>query len=520
MLRRRWWVVVALTLLGALAGALPTPARAVEVTVSKWTASHTLLLATTSDAQTIYSDPTTFYQLQLFATTGEVPKRVAEQVEYDGPPAALAAQVSVVADQQSGALRISTTQDSAEQVVLIADAFADTLTQYLAERQDTLRENRLTATLQRLDSLEGDVVSLEAQLADNPDDAVLRSKLDAQSRQYSVVFEQYGVLQADTGQLVLTTLERAQPISVSTSSGTGLAAPKSRLTRGLFGGIVGAIAGVGVALLLGQMDRRIRTREQAEAVFGLRSQVVVPVVAGTPLDVVAVAPDRHDPISDAYRTMRSVIGFVEGNQQRDTGRAPVVLVVSASSADGKTTVASNLAAAWAETGSATIAINADFRRPSLAARLLGAKPLPLPLLGYDDIAAMPAAALLRDTPFTDMRLLDLAGVEGSPGELARATASLLPQLTGICDVVVIDSSPVGATAEVLELVPLADVVVLVARLGHTAIDAASRTIEIVRTLSSSDLLLVLLGTPLDRAERYYEYGKVAPERRRLVRRKG
>ena len=136
--KRFWWIVVAFTIAGAVIGGLPAPEQAAD-SITRWTASNTMLVSSASSNGSIYTDPLAFNQLQLFATTGEVPKRVAEEIGYNGTPPALAAQITVVAEQQSGALRISTTQETADQAVLIADSFADQLVNYLAERQDSLQ---------------------------------------------------------------------------------------------------------------------------------------------------------------------------------------------------------------------------------------------------------------------------------------------------------------------------------------------------------------------------------------------
>jgi Mrp family chromosome partitioning ATPase len=66
--------------------------------------------------------------------------------------------------------------------------------------------------------------------------------------------------------------------------------------------------------------------------------------------------------------------------------------------------------------------------------------------------------------------------------------------------VVIDSSPLGATAEVLELVPHADTIVMVARVGHTRVADARRAIAILRDLTSAPILLVLGGIKADRRQ--------------------
>ena len=512
-LRRRWWVVVALALLGALAGALPSPAApkaaAVDST-TKWTASHTSLITDPSLPNGVSSGTVTINQLQLFATTGEVPKRVAESIGYKGLPAELASQVVVDVDGNSAALRITTTQATAEQAVRIADAFADELTKYLAERQDTLQFDRLAASQKRLDALKAQIQQLETVVAAAPTDKVTAAQLDALSRQYSLAFEQNNQLQIDQSQLQLTTLERAEAIAVKAKSGSigGLSAPQSRMSRGILLGGVGAMIGFGVVLVLARLDRRIRTRQQAESIFGLRMQVAIPITSKEVAEGLVVVPGRHDPLADAYRTLRSVVGFVEGGAARAVGRAPVVLVVSAGSGDGKTSVSANLAAAFVETGLRTVAVNTDFRRPALMERIVGRKARRLGF-SYEDLANLPIAVLLASSSIPDLAIFDLAGVDASPGDLARETARVLPGLTSFASAVVVDSSPVGVTAEVLELVPHADVIVLVTRLNHSSIESATRAIEIIRSLSNAHLVLTVVGEAGDRSG-YDEYSGDLP----------
>lgn len=512
-LRRRWWVVVLLTMIGVAAGAVPEPVTAVDPTSISYQASHTLLISNTSATETIFSDPVAINQLQLFATTGEVPKRVAEKIGYGGNPAELSAQITVAVDQSSGALRITSTGNDSAQVVTIADAFGEELTGYLAERQDDLQTRRVAATLDRLTTLETDVKALEEQASARPDDRVIAGQLDALSRQYSVTFEQYNNLTVDQGQLQLTTLERAQPITLQ--SGGGLSAPNSRSSRGILLGGVGFLLGLGVVVLLARIDRRIRSRAQAEAVFGLRSQVSIPPAPKGSEGKLVVLADRHDGLADAYRTLRSVVGFIEAGASRRDGRAPMVLVVSAGPGDGKTSVSANLAAAFVETGQRTIAVNTDFRRPSLSMRILGEKPEPL-CFEFEDLADCPASLLLVPGFGDDMSILDLASVKAPPGDLARETARLLPELMQMASVVVVDSSPVGATAEVLELVPMADVIVLVTRLHHTTVETASRTVDIVRALNRGHLVLVVVGDAPERSGYYNEY-EMKPEPRQARR---
>ena len=498
--RRRWWVIVLLAALGGAVGAIPSSEESVDATTT-YSAAHTLLLSNTSVDDSVFSDPVAFNQLQLFAVTGEVPRRVAEKIEYPDVPAALAAQVTVTIDTSNAALRISTVQSTADAAVEIADAFADELVTYLSERQDELKNARLADSLERQNALEADIEALKPQLLNAPDDAVLTAQLSALQAQYEAEFGSYRRLQEEKGQIQLTTLERAQPIQITEQ---GLSAPKSRMGRGVLAGLVGAALGLGVAILWARADRRIRSRGQAEEIFGLRSQVAIPTTKESAGHGVVVLPGRHDQLSDAYRTLRSVVGFVEAGQKAQREHAPITLVISSGSGDGKTSVSANLAAAFVESGMRTVAVNTDFRRPSLSERILGRKP---EVIGFfpEDIPDLPISMLIDRTTIEGLFTFDLASVIGSPGDLARMTGRMLPQLANDFDAVVVDSSPVGATAEVLEIVPLADLIVVVVRVDHTYIESARRTIDIVRALTQAPLLLTVVGEAPDSPD-YYEYG--------------
>lgn len=511
-LRRYWWAALALAVFGLVLGALPQPATKADSQVT-YSAAHTLLVS--SDSGSIYNDPVALNQLVLFATTGEVPSRAAKKLG-DANPAALAAQVQVTLDQASGALAISTTQATADRAVAVADAFAEELTTYIAESQDSVRSVRLDSTLARLQKLESDINALQQDAAAKPDDRVLQAQLDAKSRQYSVVFEQYDNLQSDTATLTLTTLQRAQAVAQTQS--TGLSAPKSRTTRGALGLIVGSILGCGVVVLMGRLDRRVRSRAQAEMLFGGPSSVVIPSVSGKHSEV-AVTSDRHDRLSDSFRTLRSVVVFsqsaplhgattdgtppAESSGTSSPPKAKITLVVSSGSGDGKTTVASNLAAAFAETGKRTIAVNTDFRRPSLADRIMATKPAPHAFT-LENLSTVPVRSLLSRSAVPDLAMLDLSSIKAAPGDLARATCRVLPLLTTLSDAVIIDTSPVGATAEVLELLPFADTIVMVMRIDHTTTAAVHRTMEVLRGLTDATLILTLVGEVSDRSP-YYEY---------------
>jgi tyrosine-protein kinase Etk/Wzc len=144
----------------------------------------------------------------------------------------------------------------------------------------------------------------------------------------------------------------------------------------------------------------------------------------------------------------------------------------------------------AETGQRVVAVNTDFRKPQLGRRLGGStQPLGFSL---DEVQTVEVTSLLRPTGFRGVALLDLDRT-GTPDELARATASVMPRLTIEADNVVIDTSPMAVTSEVLELVPVADLIVVVVRLDRTDVADLERTLGTLRELSSVPMVLVVVG---------------------------
>ncbi|MGB8860467.1 MAG: hypothetical protein WCC60_14480 [Ilumatobacteraceae bacterium] len=511
--RRFWWIALLFALAGGVLGALPEPATKADTTTS-FQAGFSLLI-TSDDVNGVYSN-TLVNQIRTFTLRGEVPKRAAAALgEPDSNGPGLAAQLSVNVDTASLEVSIATTQATGKRAVDVVNAFGDELVTYLAVQQDDTKTKRLAKLDERATKLKAQLESLQADLARKPTDAVLLAQLDSVSRQYSTVSEQYANIAADTSTIVLTPLERGTAIEITQSS--GLSAPKSRTTRGLLGFIVGLAVGAGIAMVLSRLDRRIRSRSHAETIFGGQVSTSIPDVSGSNTGL-EVSPERHDQLSDSYRTLRSVITFSQAAlpastpaAEGDRASARITLVVSACSGDGKTSIAANLAAALVETGKRVVAVNADFRRPTLVKRLMDEPPAPLPY-ALEDLTTLPVRYLLQRTPVPNLVLLDVATVKASPGNLARATARVLPEVAQLADAIVIDSSPIGVTAEVLDLLPLADTVVVVMRLDHTLASAAQRTMEMLRTLSDATFHLALVGDSTDRSP-YYEYGHRRPKRR-------
>jgi len=490
--RSRWKIVVGMTALGAALGALPSPAKVeANSAIVAWSATNTMLATQvaqpTEPGGNSSSEGIAAAQYTLFATVGEVPSRVDAKINWAGTPAELASTVDVFFDYETGALVFQTSQATPELAVSIADGFAQETAAFLAERQVQWNETLLRQWAKKVVELKAELDEKQAVVAADETNRAALAELEAVQGQYQVAFEQKTRLGSATSSELLTPLQSAQAVAVAAG---GLSAPNSRSVRGVLGAFVGATLGLGLAVVLGRIDRRLRSREQAEEVTGLRVRVELPFVRDDTRLARVLDSLQHDPLADGYRTVRNVVGFVHGSLPV-VDRARVTLVVSPGPGEGKTSLTANLAASFAEIGMNTVAVNTDFRRPKLSERLCGAALASLPW-ELEDLGWVPPGRVLRPTSIPNLSVFDLGAI-GPAGELARRTAAMIPQLAREADSIVIDSSPVSATAEVLELVPLADVVVVVVRLGETSISAAESTLAILRDLTMAPLLLVAVG---------------------------
>lgn len=507
-LKRRWPIVVICALAAAVLAFVLTPAPKQRVSVvpaaSQYRAENTMLVRNPGGVVGTIG----FNQVPLFATTGEVPRRAAEKLGYTGPPAALASQVEVKIDAQTGTLTVSTQDSDPDVAVARADVFADELVAYLTEQQDLVRTSRLQTLLAQLTDLENNKNEVKARIAVDPTNELLQAQSDAIVRSYGATYEQYrAITLLGVEGVGLTTLERAQPVPVDTPGGSVIRAPQSRASRVPLAAVAGAMLGLGIVFLIERLDGRVRSRRRAEQAYG------APVVAELPSFARAlrghrllVSPQSRSVVAEAYRTLRASVTFLAQANPGEGSQVGVILVTSASSGEGKTTTAANLAAAFAETGKSVVVVNADFRKPSLAKFLPGVRRPSIPE-DLSDLQSLRPESLLAETGVAGLRLLDLARAGANPGDLARITVRCVEALRTSVDVIVIDTSPLSLTAEALEFVPDATVGLLMARVGRTSVAQATRAAELMRFGDASQVAVVLTdaGRPSRRRYTYYGY---------------
>ena len=210
--------------------------------------------------------------------------------------------------------------------------------------------------------------------------------------------------------------------------------------------------------------------------------------------------------AECFRTTAASVLFSEHG-----GTVPQILVVtSANPQDGKSTMASNLAVALAETQRRVLVIDSDLRRPDLH-RIFHAENrwgLIDILQGDIEIRDYPLDMLARQTEVPNVHLLTSGTASRSVVHLLHSTRlpELLQRLRKDYDLILIDAPPVLQMADARVLGRLADGVVFVIRSGRTTRDMALSACRRFREDRTRVIGTVLnMWDPRDASQKRYYY---------------
>lgn len=419
---RRFWVsIVALTLMGVAAAAALS-----LLATPTYTASSSLFFTVRSgDTANELAQGSTYTERQVrsYARVAEAPvvlRPVIESLELQTTPAALAERIQIDVPTNTSVLDLSVVDDDPVRAAAIADAVARHLVVAVS------------------DMAPRDADGLEAVRAN--------------------------VISEATIPTAWTTPRVAQNLAL--------------------GALLGAMLGVGQALLRRTLDTRVRTSED------LAATTAIPIIASITAEppgsdvgqVVIRAPGS--PAAEGYRRLRTNLQFVTVGTR---GRS--LAISSSVSGEGKSTTAVNVALAVAATGQRVLLIDADLRRPQVARRLNleGAAGLTTILIGR---------ALLDDVvqPVQDGLDVVAAGpVPPNPSELLGSDAmrGLIDEALAAYDYVFLDTAPLIPVTDTAVLATMVGGILLVIGSGEVHRDQVADAIESVQAADGNVVGLVL-----------------------------
>jgi capsular exopolysaccharide synthesis family protein len=194
-------------------------------------------------------------------------------------------------------------------------------------------------------------------------------------------------------------------------------------------------------------------------------------------------------------------------------RRQVVLVTSAATMEGRTTVASQLAASLARAGRRTLLIDGDLRRPALHALF------DVPLEdGLCEVlrAEVDVADVIRPTHAEGLWLLT-AGYCDVHAIHALATEQMQPvfdKLRAEYDFVIIDGAPVLGMSDALIFGQYSDGAVLSVRRDHSQMPKIHQAAELLRGVGIRVIGAVVNGVPAKADDRIVQLRLIAPKAER------
>lgn len=469
--------------------------------------------------------------------SGSVLDAAAEELGDEGLEGS---SIEVSQSGETNILDVSVTDADPQRAAAAANAIVDA---YIADRRDQAVAGLQSAASEmesRLDEIEEQIASIDEQLlagAPGTSEAALNSERTAAAVQYESI---YGRLEDVRISISLQdggvdVVERAE-------------APSSPVTPkpvrdAAIGGVVGLLAALGVVLLLGRFDDRIHDEQELLTATGSTILARVPRRRSESSRLM-LAVDSRSPEAEAVRGLRTAIQFLGVDE-------PIrrVLVTSPGVGDGKTTVAANLALAFARAETSVALVSADLRRPRLestfgidpnapglsdlireASRVVSA-----PARGSgsrsssrsDRSSERPPGAAdaqqklrglvashLISTDFPLMRVLPAGTIPPDPSELlgAVSTELVFEALGKLADIAIIDSPPGGLVTDPAVLSRLSDGTLLVVREGATRRGDTKRCLEALDVAGARLLGVVSNASRGSSRGEYYDTG---PSRRRF-----
>jgi capsular exopolysaccharide synthesis family protein len=265
---------------------------------------------------------------------------------------------------------------------------------------------------------------------------------------------------------------------------------------GLMGAVIGLALAAGIAFAIEYLDDTLRSPADVSQALGLPVLGYVAELKSDPNRRPYVAGNPRSPAAEAFRTLRANIEF-----SGKDGPPRTLLVTSSRPGEGKTTVAANLAAIFAQGGKRVVLVDADLRRPSIHRALGIANRLGLSTLFRDSLKIETVCK-----SWDRMQVITSGSLPSNPAEMLASEKMLhiLADLRQRADVVILDGPPMlVADAQILS--SLVDGVLLVLQPGRSPVDEARSTLELLKRSGAQVIGAVFNRIPRNNSQPYGGY---------------
>jgi capsular exopolysaccharide synthesis family protein len=226
------------------------------------------------------------------------------------------------------------------------------------------------------------------------------------------------------------------------------------LAAGLFGGLA---VGAGLIFLVAFLDDRVKSAFDIEGTIGLPMLGVIPRIkkldTNSKAQAVASNVDRH--VTETFRSIHSALKLND-----ESKNAKIIVTTSTVPGEGKSFVSSNLALTFANHGERTLLLDADLRLPNVARSLQLENEYGL--LDHVEKTVTLDEVIIKEV-YPNLDVLPSGGKSKNPTQVLNSAKfeAMFADLRDRYDRIVVDSPPLAAVSDALNLLPLADGVLYV-----------------------------------------------------------
>ena len=257
-----------------------------------------------------------------------------------------------------------------------------------------------------------------------------------------------------------------------------------------------------LAFLLEYLDNTIKTPDDVSRELNLPSLGVIPKMTkkNTPenFDGLITSSNPKSPIAEAYRTLRTNIGFASVDKKYRT-----ILVSSTNPQDGKSTTIANLAVTMAQAGNRVIVVDCDLRKPTINKIFKKANSR-----GFTNYLTqkLPLTEVVQKV-MDNLDIITSGPIPPNPSEMlsSEKARDLWAELLNLYDYILIDSPPILAVADASILASQAEGVIMVTKSGATRNDLGRMAKEQLLTANANIIGIVLNEMKADTQDYEYYY---------------
>lgn len=286
--------------------------------------------------------------------------------------------------------------------------------------------------------------------------------------------------------------------------------------------LVGLVGGIGLALIREYLDNTVKNPEDVETLSRLPSLAVVPAFAGSNGNgagrlqkllggsrngseegvALLAHSDPQSQVSEAFRALRTALLLSQPDRPPQ-----ILLVTSALPHEGKTTAAVNIGVTLAQLGDHTLLIDADLRKPGISRALHMHHAENAGLSSYLAGVAPLEEVTVSHPLIKNLHTIPTGPVPPNSADLlsSHRLAEMMSELRNRYKFIVIDSPPIMAATDAVILSAVVDGVLLVVRSGETPKEAFTRTRNLLSSVKSRVLGVVLNAVDSRSPDYYYSY---------------